>query len=162
MLLRIIIKTKYPFGFKLIWRLRFVFCVFLSLFFFFLVQPAIVDKLIVNSAPVHCSQVPQITLSATFLLKIGLTVLFTHLKIISLQCFQFQFSVKKKIISIQTHPILRFLGIPHTHFLKRFELVFLYNTEILKYTLYPLYKEIEIRYSQSYCSMQLHFNDKPW
>ena len=34
----------------------------------------------------------------------GPTTLFTHLKIISLQCFQFQFSVSAKIISIQTHP----------------------------------------------------------
>ena len=34
----------------------------------------------------------------------GPTTLFTHLKIISLQCFQFQFSVSAKIFSIQTHP----------------------------------------------------------
>ena len=35
----------------------------------------------------------------------GPTTLFTHLKIISLQCFQFQFSVSAKISSIQTHPV---------------------------------------------------------
>ena len=35
--------------------------------------------------------------SATFSLKMGLIVLFTHLKIISVQCFQFQFSVSVKI-----------------------------------------------------------------
>ena len=38
----------------------------------------------------------------TFSLKIGLTVLFTYLKIILLQCFQFQLSVSAKISSIQT------------------------------------------------------------
>ena len=35
----------------------------------------------------------------------GPTILFTYLKIISLQCFQFQFSVSAKISSIQTHPV---------------------------------------------------------
>ena len=42
--------------------------------------------------------------SATFSLRMSPTALFTHLKIISLQCFQFQFSVSAKISSIQTHP----------------------------------------------------------
>ena len=50
--------------------------------------------------PVHCSRDPQTSFSVTFLLKIGLTALFTHLKIILLQCFQF--SVFSKISSIQT------------------------------------------------------------
>ena len=45
--------------------------------------------------------------SVNFSLKIGLTVLFTHLKIISLQCFQFQFSISAKISSIQTEPKYR-------------------------------------------------------
>ena len=40
--------------------------------------------------------------STTFLLKMGLTALFTHLKIILLQCFQF--SVFNKINCIQTNP----------------------------------------------------------
>ena len=57
-------NTKYPFGFKLIWRLRFVICVFL-----FFVQPIIVDKSTVNSAPVHYSQVSQITLFSNFFIK---------------------------------------------------------------------------------------------
>ena len=40
--------------------------------------------------------------SAIFSLKMGPTALFTHLKIISLQCFQFQFSISAKISLIQT------------------------------------------------------------
>ena len=45
------LTIKYPFGFKLIWRLHFVIYVFLFFFFFFLfVQLAIVDKSTENSA----------------------------------------------------------------------------------------------------------------
>ena len=39
--------------------------------------------------PVHCLWNPQIWISANFSLKLGLTVLFTYLKIILLQYFQF-------------------------------------------------------------------------
>ena len=48
-----------------------VLCVhdFSFFFFFFFVQPAIVDKSIVNSASVHCSRVPQITLFRNFFIK---------------------------------------------------------------------------------------------
>ena len=49
--------------------------------------------------------------SATFSLKMGPTVLFTHLKIILLQCFQFSVFSFSKISSIQTHPILIELSI---------------------------------------------------
>ena len=45
--------------------------------------------------------------SVTFSLKMGFTVLFIHLKIISLQYFQFQFSVSAKISSIKTEPKYR-------------------------------------------------------
>ena len=53
---------------------------------------------------VHCSRTHKFHFSATFSLKMGLTVLFTHLKNILLQYFQFQFSVSAKISSIQTDP----------------------------------------------------------
>ena len=39
--------------------------------FFFLFQPAIVDKSTVNNAPVHCLWVPQITLFNNFFIKNG-------------------------------------------------------------------------------------------
>ena len=39
--------------------------------------------------PVHCSGDPQVQNSAKSNLKLSLTELFTHLKIILLQCFQF-------------------------------------------------------------------------
>ena len=42
----------------------------------------------------------------TFSLKLGPTILFTHLKIILLQCFQFSVFSFSKISSIQTDPIL--------------------------------------------------------
>ena len=37
----------------------------------------------------HCSRDPRVRISANLTLKLGLTALFTYLKIISLQCFQF-------------------------------------------------------------------------
>ena len=79
----------------------FCLCVFLS-FFFFLVQPAIVDFVNYKQCIHVLFMVPQIILFNNFFIKNGLQALFTHLKIISLQCFQFQFSVLAKISSIQT------------------------------------------------------------
>ena len=55
-----------------VWLCVHVFSFFpFSLFFFFFVQPAIVDKSIVNNAPVYCSWVPQITLFSNFFFKNG-------------------------------------------------------------------------------------------
>ena len=73
-----------------------------SLSFFLFFQPAFVNFFTVNSVSVHCLQTHKLHFLVTFLLKIGPTVLFTHLKIISLQYFQFQFSVSGQISSIQT------------------------------------------------------------
>ena len=56
-----------------------------------------------NSIYVYCLRSHKLSFLATFLLKMDPIILFTHLKIISLQCFQFQFSVSVKISSIQTH-----------------------------------------------------------
>ena len=75
-----------------------------SLLFFFLVQPAIVDFVNYEQCIRTLFTIRQITLSATLLFKMGLIALFIHLKIILLQCFQFQFSISAKISSIQTHP----------------------------------------------------------
>ena len=47
----------------------------------------------------HCSWDPQLQNSAKFSLKLGPTTLFTYLKIILLQCFQFS-----TINGIQTNP----------------------------------------------------------
>ena len=88
------------FGFKLLWRLRFCSAVFSS---FFLVQPAFVDFFTVNSASVHCSRIHKFHFSVTVSLKIGPTILFIHLKIILLQCFQFSVFSFSKISSIQTY-----------------------------------------------------------
>ena len=87
-------------------------CVYVSktaffFFFFFVVQPQQLTLSTVNSASVHCSRSHKLHFSAIFLLKMDPTALFTHLKIISLQCFQFQFSVSAKISLIQTHPLPR-------------------------------------------------------
>ena len=80
-------------------------CVFWFFFFFFL-QPHNMTKSTMNSAQMHCLRTHTFHFSATFLLKMGPIILFTHLKIILLQCFhfQFQFSVSTKISSIQTDP----------------------------------------------------------
>ena len=44
---------------------------------------------IFSVGPMHCSWDSQERISANFSLKLGLIVLFTHLKFILLQCFQF-------------------------------------------------------------------------
>ena len=77
-------------------------------FFFFFVQPHILTKSTVNSAFVHCSRTYKFHFLTTFSLKMGPMILFTYLKIILLQCFQFQFSVSAKISSIQTDPMCQF------------------------------------------------------
>ena len=52
-----------------------------------------------SMGPMYCSQDSQVRISANFTLKLGLTALFIHLKIILLQCFQFS-----TISGIQTDP----------------------------------------------------------
>ena len=51
---------------------------------------------------VHGSQ--KLHFLTTFSLKVGLTTLFRHLKILLLQYFQFQFLISAKISCIQTDP----------------------------------------------------------
>ena len=63
-------------------------------FFFFFFPAAMWTKSSVNSASVHCSRTYKLHFLTTFSLKIGLMTLFTHLKIILLQCFQFSVSTK--------------------------------------------------------------------
>ena len=82
------------------------FVLFLFLFSFFFFKPQLLTKSSMNSTFVHCSQTHKLHFSTTFSLKIDPTILFTHLKIILLQYFQFQFSVSVKISSIQTDPQL--------------------------------------------------------
>ena len=92
-------KSRYPFGFD-VTRPRFVEIRVFPLFF----KPAFVDFFTANNVLVHCSRTHKLHFSVTFSLKMGLIVLFTHLKIISqiilLQCFQFQFLVLVKISCI--------------------------------------------------------------
>ena len=64
------------------------FFIFYFLFIFFSPQQLTLST--VNSACVHCLRSHKLHFSAIFLLKMSPTVLFTHLKIISLQYFQFQ------------------------------------------------------------------------
>ena len=99
--------TKYLFGFKLIWRLRFVFCDFLFfiyyLFFYFyhvfqLFQETKITVYVLFIT-VHAFFNALFTghtipLFKKKILKMGHTVLFTHLQIILLQYFQFSFLVK--------------------------------------------------------------------
>ena len=73
-------------------------CVFqarvFSLSFFFFSQLQLLTKSSVNSASVHCSRTHKLHFLTTFSLKMGPTALFTHLKIILLQYFQFSISAK--------------------------------------------------------------------
>ena len=82
--------------------MRFTFAI--STFFFFFLRADFVDFSTVNSAFMHCSRIHKHHFSVTFSLKMGFTVLFTHLKIILLQCFQFSIFNFNKINSIQTDP----------------------------------------------------------
>ena len=75
-------SIKYLFGFN-VTRPRFAeICVFLFFFFFKL---AFVDIFKVNSTLVHYLQTQKLYFLITFLLKMGPTILFIHLKIILLQ-----------------------------------------------------------------------------
>ena len=87
-----------------IWVFVLRFSLFFFSFFFFFFKPAFVDFFTVNNVSVHYLQIHKFHFSAIFSLKMGLTALFIHLKIILLQCFQFQFLVSAKISSIQTYP----------------------------------------------------------
>ena len=64
-------------------------CIFYFMFpdFFFFFKVATFDYSSVNSASVHYLWVSQTSLFSNFLLKMDLTILFTHLKIILLRCF---------------------------------------------------------------------------
>ena len=100
--------------------LGFVSCIFSFLFFFFfLVSYNRGQRLLFNEqqhffyfiVPLSHQWVPYTVhgthkchISATFSLKMDPTILFIHLKIILLQCFQFQFSISTTISSIQTNP----------------------------------------------------------
>ena len=79
-------------------------CVFSSFFFF--LGADFVDFSTINSASVHCSWTHKQHFSIIFSLKMGPTVLFTHLKIILLHYFQFSVFSFSKISSIQTDPQL--------------------------------------------------------
>ena len=57
----------------------------------------------VNSVYMHCSRTHKFHFLSIFSLKMCHTSLFTHLKIILLQCFQFSVFSFSKISSIQTH-----------------------------------------------------------
>ena len=62
------------------------------------------DRSSVNSVSVHCLRTHKFHFLSIFSLKMGPTVLFTYLKIILLQCFQFLVFNFRKINSIQINP----------------------------------------------------------
>ena len=88
----------WPFGLQWKWH-----CVFLFFFFFSARNSWLCQLWTVHSYTVHKSH--KFHFSVTFSLKMGPTILFTHLKIILLQYFQFQFSISVTINSIQTDPV---------------------------------------------------------
>ena len=91
----------YVFGFHIHMRFAFhAFSLSLSLSFWFSLQLLTSQLWTVHLCTVYKSH--KLHFSEIFSLKMGPTALFTHLKIISLQCFQFQFSISAKIRFIQT------------------------------------------------------------
>ena len=107
-------------------RLRFTSCVFVPLFFFHAFWSnavtvhwtviANVDFSAVNSTSVYCLWTHKFHFSVTFSLKMGPTTLFTHLKIILLQCFQFSVFSFSKISSIQIDPKCTYAKLLHGEF----------------------------------------------
>ena len=96
---KLLINTKLYYTFSLRLGLDSAFAFFsafsfFSFFFFFSSRAGFVDFSTLNSAFVHCSWTHKHHFSVTFSLKMGPTVLFTHLKIILLQYFQFSVSAK--------------------------------------------------------------------
>ena len=77
---------------------------FPQFFFFFLFSAAMVDLFFCEQCTCALFTDPQTPFLSPFSLKMGPTVLFTHLKIILLQCFQFSVFSFSKISSIQTYP----------------------------------------------------------
>ena len=73
-------------------------------FFFFFFSAAMVDPSSVNRHLCTVHGPHKLHFLSTFSLKMGHTALFTHLKIILLQCFQFSVFSFSKISSIQTDP----------------------------------------------------------
>ena len=84
----------------LVLRLRFL----SFFFFFFFFSAAMVDPFFCEQCTCALFTDPQTPFLSTFSLKMGPTALFTHLKIILLQCFQFSVFSFSKISSIQTYP----------------------------------------------------------
>ena len=60
--------------------------------------------------PVHCSRDPQVRILTIFSLKLGLTILFTYLKIILLQCFQFLVFSNKRYPNRPLVPLNHIVG----------------------------------------------------
>ena len=91
------------------------------------------DRSSVNSSSVHYSRTHKFHFLSNFSLKMGLTVLFTHLKIILLQCFQFSVFSFSKISSIQTDPesISWNFTRDHMQSFRNFEFLFLKNYKAL-------------------------------
>ena len=86
---------------RLVWAETYVYVLFhLFLFLsFFFSGPQLLTLSIVNSTYMYCSRSHKLHFLTIFLLKMGLTTLFTHLKIISLQYFQFQFQFSVLLVS---------------------------------------------------------------
>ena len=86
----LVMKSRIP---KLRVRLGSAFCAsqtfaFLPFFFFFIAEKFdFSTHFQPHVGLMHCSRTHKFHFSASFSLKMGLTVLFTHLKIILLQCF---------------------------------------------------------------------------
>ena len=70
------------------------FCFFAGFWFFFFVLATCFDFSTMNSLPCTIHGSHKLHFLATFSLKMGHMVLFTHLNIILLQCFQFSISTK--------------------------------------------------------------------
>ena len=84
-----------PVWIRLNWRLYFSGAHFLFFFFlFFFSQLQLLTKSSVNNASVYYSWTHKLHFLATFLLKMGLMALFTYLKIILVQYFQFSVLTK--------------------------------------------------------------------
>ena len=109
--------------------------------------------------PVHCSRDPQVLFLANFSLKFGFTALFTHLKIILLQCFQFSIFSNKRypnrslVSSIPLYQLLSLFLLLNISVLYLKNIIFYYFKNYFIYYTIQFYNSSNISNSISFVTL---------
>ena len=109
--------------------------------------------------PVHCSRDPQVLFLANFSLKFGFTAVFTHLKIILLQCFQFSIFSNKRypnrplVSSILLYQLLSLFLLLNISVLYLKNIIFYYFKNYFIYYIIQFYNPSNISNSISFVTL---------